>query len=312
MSTESLRPYPTALLNPLADPIFKILFTTDSPESKEALRCFLCDILGKEVTDVTLQPNELVGECLSDKQTEFDINCKLDGKCVNIELQGQNHYSEYGKRVEYHVAHLLNHYTPKGTQWYEIPQVFQISVVNFIFNKNNNECVNWYSLKNKDGDEIAQLMNVIFIELPKIEKLPDDVEKLTKPQLWGKFFLNASRENKQDFVKLLCEKNRGIKMATETLSLASEEHLNWYHESRYWMHVSDELTMKRAATLEGREKGLKEGLQQGIEQGIEQGRIEGAKAISNEIAKKMKISGTFSREQIIELTGISKEDFDIL
>ena len=214
MSTESLRPYPTALLNPLADPIFKILFTTDSPESKEALRCFLCDILGKEVTDVTLQPNELVGECLSDKQTEFDINCKL----------------------------------------------------------------------------------------------PDDVEKLTKPQLWGKFFLNASRENKQDFVKLLCEKNRGIKMATETLSLASEEHLNWYHESRYWMHVSDELTMKRAATLEGREKGLKEGLQQGIEQG----RIEGAKAISNEIAKKMKISGTFSRDQIIELTGISKEDFDIL
>lgn len=304
MSSETLRPYPTALLNPLADPIFKILFTTDSPESKEALRCFLCDVLGKEVTDVTLQPNELSGECLTDKQTEFDINCKLDGKCVNIELQGQNHNSEYGRRVEYHVAHLLNHYTPKGTQWYDIPQVFQISVVNFIFNKNNDECVNRYSLKNQSGDEIAQILNVIFIELPKIAKLPDDVEKLTKPQLWGKFFLNASKEDKQDFVKQLCKKNRGIKMATETLSLASEEHLNWYHESRYWMHVSDELTMKRAATLEGRAEGKKLGL--------EEGRAEGLKQSQLEIAKKMVAAGNFSKEQIIEITGISEDEFEKL
>lgn len=320
MSTETLRPYPTALLNPLADPIFKILFTTNSPQSKEALRCFLSDIFDKEVTDVTLQPNELAGECLTDKQTEFDINCKLDGKCVNIELQGQNHNSEYGKRVEYHVAHLLNHYTPKGSQWYEIPQVFQISVVNFIFNKKNEECVNRYSLKNQSGDEIAQILNVIFIELPKIAKLPDDVEKLTKPQLWGKFFLNASKENKQDFVKQLCKKNRGIKMATETLSLASEEHLNWYHESRYWMHVSDELTMKRAAALEGHAEGKKigleegraegrvEGLAEGRAEGLAEGKIEEAK----EIAKKMKTTGNFSKEQILALTGISEDEFEKL
>ena len=94
MSLENLRPYPDALLNPLADPIFKIIFTTESPESREALRCFLSDVIGKEVTDVTLQPNELSGDCITDKQSEFDINCKVDGKCVNIELQQQNHNSE--------------------------------------------------------------------------------------------------------------------------------------------------------------------------------------------------------------------------
>ena len=26
---------------------------------------------------------------------------------------------------------------------------------------------------------------IIFIELPKIKHLPDDVSKLTKPQMWG-------------------------------------------------------------------------------------------------------------------------------
>lgn len=85
-------------------------------------------------------------------------------------------------------------------------------------------------------------------------------------------------------------------MATETLSLASEEHLNWYHESRYWMHVSDELTMKRAATLEGRAEGLVKG------------RAEG----KLEIAKKMVAAGNFSKEQIIEITGISEDEFEKL
>ena len=36
------------------------------------------------------------------------------------------------------------------------------------------------------------MMNVIFMELPKIDLLPDDITKLTKTQMWGKFFLYAS------------------------------------------------------------------------------------------------------------------------
>lgn len=80
----SFRPSPHALLNPCADPIFKILFTTNSEESHQALTCFLSDILEKTVTDVVLQPNELAGEAFGDRQSEFDINCKIDGKIANI------------------------------------------------------------------------------------------------------------------------------------------------------------------------------------------------------------------------------------
>ena len=86
MLQKSYRPSPTALLNPCADPIFKILFTDASDEAHEALTCFLSDILEKTVTDVVLQPNELSGESASDKQSEFDINCKIDGKIANIEM----------------------------------------------------------------------------------------------------------------------------------------------------------------------------------------------------------------------------------
>ena len=264
MSTPSLRPSPTALLNPCADPIFKILFTDESNEAHEALTCFLTDIIGKEVTDVVLQPNELSGETADDKQSEFDINCKIQGKIVNIEMQGLNKDDHYGKRVEYHVAHLLNHYVTKGIDWKTIPQAFQISVLNFFFDKDETDCVNYYYLRNENGRSISRMLNVIFMELPKIETLPDEVSLLTPAQMWGKFFLYASNPEKKDFVRKLSECNRGIKMAVTVLKNISQDEINWYHETRYWMHVSDEKTMINAAKREGKAEGLEEGKQKAI------------------------------------------------
>ena len=48
-------------------------------------------------------------------------------------------------------------------------------------------------------------------------------------------------------------------MAFTVLKNVSQDELNWYHETRYWMHVSDEVTMKNAAMREGHAKGLAEG-----------------------------------------------------
>ena len=256
MSTPSLRPSPTALLNPCADPIFKILFTDESNEAHEALTCFLTDIIGKKVTDVVLQPNELSGETADDKQSEFDINFKIQGKIVNIEMQGLNKDDHYGKRVEYHVAHLLNHYVTKGIDWKTIPQAFQISVLNFFFDKEESDCVNYYYLRNENGRPISRMLNVIFMELPKIETLSDDILKLTPAQMWGKFFLYASKPDKEDFVKELAKANRGIDMAVTVLKNISQDEINWYHETRYWMHVSDQKSMISSAEDRGITKGI--------------------------------------------------------
>ena len=316
MGTTSLRPSPTALLNPIADPIFKILFTDESKEAHEALTCFLTDIIGKKVTDVVLQPNELSGETLTDKQAEFDINCKIQGKVVNIEMQGRNENDDYGKRTEYHVAHLLNHYTPKGTEWMDVPQVYQISVLNFVFDKDEENCLNHYVLQTKNGHPISETMNVIFLELPKVEKLEDDVNSLTVAQMWGKFFLYGSVPEKQDFVKALASKNRGIEMAVTVLKNVSQDEINWYHESRYWMHVSDEKTRIRAATerglAEGRAKGLEEGRAKGLAEGQKEGRKEGRTEQALDSAKKLLKIGLLSYEQIAESTNLSIKQIEEL
>ncbi len=298
----TLRPFPTALLNPCIDPIFKILFTTDSEESHQALTCFLCDLIGKPVTDVVLQPNELSGEAISDKQSEFDINCKVDGKIADIEMQGRNDASDYGKRAEYHVAHLLNHYTPKGSAWIEIPEVFQISVLNFIFDKEEESAINHYLLRNVKGRAISSTMNVIFMELPKIAKLPDDIDSLTPAQMWGKFFLYGSDPEKQDYIQELEKRNRGISMAFTVLDHVSQDEANWYHESRYWMHVSDEKTRLIVATQNGHDAGLAEGIDRGRSEGIEVGQEEKAREIAANLLK-----AGIPVEQVATFTNLSIE-----
>ena len=293
------RPSPSALLNPCVDPIFKILFTDESKESNIALTCFLTDIIGKKVSNVVLQPNELSGETNTDKQSEFDINCKIDGKIVNIEMQGLNKDNHFGRRAEYHVAHLYNHYVTKGLDWKETPQAFQISVLNFTFDDSEKDCISYYLMRNQNGRTIAGMLNVIFMELPKIEPVPDDISLLTPVQMWGKFFLYANKPEKSDFVEKLAEENRGIKMAVTVLKNISQDEINWYHETRYWMHVSDEKTMINEAERRGRAEGKKEGKAEGVLEGIKQ------------VAQKA-IKAGLPPEQIALLTGLSEEEINQL
>lgn len=290
MVQKNNQPKQRPLLNPCADPIFKILFTDESKEAHKALTCFLCDILGKTVTDVVLQPNELSGETDQDKQTEFDINCKIDGKFANIEMQNEGKKTDYGKRAEYHAAHILNHYSPKGTDWEDIPQVFQISVLNFFFDQENKSYLNHYVLRNSNGRTISKTINVIFLELPKLYEIDDDISKLTKAQMWGKFFLYASKEDKSDFVQELIKANGGIKMAFTVLKSISQDELNWQRETHYWMRISDEKTMKRAARQEGLAEGRAEGLAEGRAEGRTQGSTEKAVEAALTIIRKYKAS----------------------
>ena len=123
-------------------------------------------------------------------------------------------------------------------------------------------------------------------------EVKDDVSKLTKAQMWGKFFLYAPKDEKADFVQELVKANGGIKMAFTVLKNISQDEANWQRETHYWMHISDELTMKDAA----RREGLAEGLQDS--------KIETAK---NLITMKV-----LSFEQIAQATGLKVSEIEEL
>ena len=74
-------------------------------------------------------------------------------------------------------------------------------------------------------------------------------------------------------------------MAVTVLKNISQDEINWYHESRYWMHVSDEKSMISSAFKEGQE----------------------SKAIED--AKKLLADGKYTAEEISELLKIPVETF---
>ena len=99
-------------------------------------------------------------------------------------------------------------------------------------------------------------------------------------------------------------------MAVRVLQSISQDELNWYRESSYWMRVSDDKTMKIAAQKRGHAEGLAEGraegLAEGRAEGLAEGRAEGEKNKAIEIANNAIAMG-FSPEQIQKMTGLSIE-----
>lgn len=303
------RPSPDALLNPCADPIFKSLFTQESNESKQALCFFLSAMLKKSVSDVVLQPNELAVESSFDRQTQFDLTCKANSEPINVEMQGVNLHSLFKSRAEYHVAHLLNHYMVKGTDERDIPKVYQISVVNFVINKDSKEAYSHFIMRNiyNNKETLNERMNVIFLELPKIFELEDDVKKLTEEEQWGKFFMYANNPEKREFLHKLVESNQGIKYAMEALDFLSKEELEWQRETSYWKYVMDVKTAKNEAQRIGYAEGMAKGVAEGKIEGKIEGKAEGKIEAVIETAKAMLAEG-ISVDVIARCTKLSVDE----
>ena len=47
-------------------------------------------------------------------------------------------------------------------------------------------------------------------------------------------------------------------MAVTVLKNISQDEINWYHETRYWMHISDEKSMISSAEDRGIAKGIQQ------------------------------------------------------
>lgn len=309
------RPSPTALLNPCADSVFKRLFTDNSKEGYKVLQCFLETVLQKKVTNIVLQPNEIPIEGIRDKKPRLDLNCKIDGtEIVNIEMQNYNTKEIFEKRAEYYCAHLLNHNVTEGLSWTKIPKVFQISVLNFIREKDCPREFFYYKFRTEDNCILEDRQNIIFIELPKVKKIVEEIEKgitqiekLTATQKWCIFMLYGSKPEYETLIKQIALTEEGIMCAVVILDKISEDERAWKQQFDEFMIETDRISMIEAATEEGLQKGLEQGLEQGLKQGIE----EGIKQGTFEIAKSM-LSDNLPLELISKHTGISVEELNKL
>ena len=123
-----------ALLNPRVDTTFKAMLTRNTSEAKAALKSFLEAATERKIAKWELRPNDLPVSFVGQRGVSCDISCEFDdGLAADIEMQAFNQEYDYGKRAEYQVSRLEATYLKRGESWEKAPVVYQISILNFIY-----------------------------------------------------------------------------------------------------------------------------------------------------------------------------------
>ena len=261
------------VLNPRLDANFKAIFTQPTPESRNALRSFLTAAIGREVTDVTVKENENAKEFDTQRGLRYDINCEFDdGTLAQVEMQGYDEGKFYGSRAEYYVSRLLSTSLDVGDEWGKISQAYQISVLDCIFDKSHDDFFHHYTMTDiKDGSKLADRLNVIFLELPKLPPIDDKTNLKNLPSItkWCKFLKEADNPKQGDLIDTLAKAEEGIMNATKTLNNISEDRWRWIIQGQ----------------IEGRERDARTRLHDAERRGLEQGRSEAARENARNLLK---------------------------
>ena len=286
-----------ALLNPRVDSTFKALLTQNTKESYEAMLSFLAAATERNVTKWELTANEPPSEFVGQRNVSYDIACVFDdGMTADIEMQAFNQKYDYGKRAEYQVARLETTYLKKGESWEKAPTVYQISVLDFNFSQRNEEPgqneanhspINRYAMRTKDGQELSNSLNIVFIELPKAVGLEKSVETNSALENWAIFLKDADNPRKADIIKKLTSKQEGLMQAQKSLSAISANRDLWMAQYRQELAERDRFSGLEAS----RKEGLKEGRTEGLKE-----------SARNALAMGLPLA------QIAKITGLSEEE----
>ena len=240
---------------------------------------FLSLILNRKITNVNLDLNKrMIGNRIDSKTGRLDIRAEFnDGENCNIELQVAP-YEYIDKRMLEYWAMMHTSQIDKGQNYEIIKPSIAILITNFKLKQllNINKYHTKWNLREETYTDIilTKNMEMHILEIPKIKEMQIAVDELA---LWLKFIQNPS--NKE--VEKIMEKNENkyLKQAMEELA-----------------YLSSDPDFKRL--VEAREGFLKD-----QEAFLEKGKKEQAQ----EIAKKL-LKTKLSIEEIIEITGLSKEE----
>lgn len=256
-----------ALLNPRVDSTFKALFTQPTQESRDALHSFLEAATEQKIKAFHLTASDAPAEFSGQRGVSYDIMCEFDnGLSADIEMQAFNQKYNYGKRAEYQVARLETTYLKKGDTWEKAPKVYQITVLDFNYSENGESDgkksskkvpVSRFAMRTKDGRELANALNIIFIELPKAIGLEESLDSNSPLENWALFLKDVDNPSKKDIIQKLTQKETGLMQAQKSLSSISANRDLWIAQYRQELFDRDRLSGLSAAKKEGmREKSI--------------------------------------------------------
>ena len=225
-TNEKLQEPEKGLLDIRSDPVFKAVFTRNTPESTGALSNLVSALIGRDITVDKIVANEPPIENIRDRQVRFDINCRAkDGELVNVEMCF-NPLDHEPVRLEFHAAKLFIGQDIKGIDrdYDDLKQAYQIAILaKRRFFPDNKYFHSFEYFDPENHVSLGGKTRIITLELIKADEIAEKpIDEMSVSERWTYFFEYLTIEAKRDKINELLKKEEGISMANQALMTIRE------------------------------------------------------------------------------------------
>ena len=273
------------ILSPKVDFVFKKIFGNE--KHPKILISFLNAVIKPTdlIKSVQIKNTDIEKEHIEDKYSRLDIKAVTNnGEHINIEIQVKNEYNMI-KRSLYYWSKMYEGQLTKGQDYDTLSRTICINILDFKYLKNDN-FHNCYRLKEKTtNEELTDVMELHFIEIPKLRKLENSEDISDMLEAWITFIESPTSE----LIDKLEMSSDEIKEAKEELLRLSGNNKERERYEKRFESLLEQNSLLANAERKGLQKGLEKGLQKGIEKGLQKGIEKGKKEGLKEGAKKEKI-----------------------
>jgi predicted transposase/invertase (TIGR01784 family) len=177
------------------DMLFKMVFV-EYPELLQRLVAKMLNIPFESIKEFTITNTEMPPEEFKGKLCRLDINMKVNGKLVDLEVQVDDEH-DYPERSLYHWARDFSSALTEGDNYRNLPETIVISILAFpMF-----DCEEYYSefrpLEVTRGERLTDKQCMIYFELPKIPSKFDEGDELK----WWLSLFKAETEEEMAEIK---------------------------------------------------------------------------------------------------------------
>ena len=243
------------ILSPKVDFVFKKIFGNE--KHPNILISFLNAVIKPTdlIKSVQIKNTDIEKEHIEDKYSRLDIKAVTNnGEHINIEIQVKNEYNMI-KRSLYYWSKMYEGQLTKGQDYDTLSRTICINILDFKYLKNDN-FHNCYRLKEKNtNEELTDVMELHFIEIPKLRKLENSEDISDMLEAWITFIESPTSE----LIDKLEMSSDEIKEAKEELlRLSGNDKERERYEKRF-ESLLEQNSLLANAERKGLEKGKKEG-----------------------------------------------------
>ncbi|MDR2734227.1 MAG: Rpn family recombination-promoting nuclease/putative transposase [Spirochaetota bacterium] len=172
------------------DTLFKMLFVR-YPALLKRLVAALLGIQAKSIEQLIITNSEIPPDTKGDKFCRLDINMKINGQRVDLEVQVDDE-GDYPERSLYYWAREFSSELHEGDDYIDLPKTILISIVTFNLFKCTDFHSEFQALEVTRHTALTDKMHLCYFELSKLPNIVDAHDEL---KLWLKLFKAESEED---------------------------------------------------------------------------------------------------------------------